>query len=213
MIGPNGLPHPGGHPRQGDTPADIGAGSNLSRRDGDRDPRRDADPQKGDRFGKALQKALAAQRTRPDDDPQPTALAFAPPLSVVPQAMPLPDAPPPSAPMAQHSQTIADRIDRYLRSAEAQSGLRDGQSMLIRLPTGPMGLSHVTVTMRDGVLQIALSMQAALTGAESQLALLGQAIAQRQPKLAFHLSLLDEDEDRPDPTEPFNPLMPQRKPG
>lgn len=211
MIGPNGLPHPGGHPRQGDTAADIGAGTNLTRRDADRDPRRDADPQKGDRFGKALQKALAAQRAPAEDDPQPVALALALPQQIAPQ--PLPDAQPAPAPVAQHGQTIADRIDRYLRSAEAQSGLRDGQSMTIRLPTGPMGLSHVTVTMRDGVLQIALAMQAATAGAQAQLSLLGQAIAQRQPKLAFHLSLLDEDDEGPAPTEPFNPLMPQRKPG
>lgn len=116
--------------------------------------------------------------------------------------------------MTRHSQSVAERIDRYLRSAEAQAGLRDGQAMVVKLPTGPMGLSQVTVTMQDGVLRIALSLDAAAAaGAQAQLAVLGQAIAQRQPKLAFELSVEDEDEGRPDQTEAFNPLMPQRKPG
>ena len=56
-------------------------------------------------------------------------------------------------------------------------------------------------------------MQATATGAQAQLALLDQAIAQRRPKLAFHLSLQDEDEDGPARSEPFNPLLPPRRTG
>lgn len=211
MIGPNGLPPSGGQLRQGDRTADAGIGSNLSRREGERDPRRDADAQKGDRFGKALHKALATRHPCEEEDRPATALPFVPVQA--PPAVALPEGAPPPAPVAEHGRSIAERIDRYLRSAEAQAGLRDGQSMVIRLPTGPMGLSQVTVTMQDGILRIALSMDAAAAGMQAQLVLLGQAIAQRQPKLAFHLALADEEERQADPEEPFNPLMPQRKPG
>ncbi len=170
--------------------------------------KRDADPRQGERFGKSLHKAIEAMRKpgAPDED-VPVAVAVNPlltPLAVTP-----PDAP--AVTRRADVQSVAERIDRYLRGADGAGSLKGVDGMVIRLPANAMGISHVTARMEGDVLHLLIGLDDPARNAamQAQIGQLGQVLAMRMQRLALRLTL-EAGEDATDETaaDRFNPLMP-----
>lgn len=170
---------------------DVGAELNLGGRDASRGGGAGADPRQGERFGKALQKAMAVQKPVPDDAVQ-GGVPMQPPM---PFAVAAPNGEPAVA-VPQAVQTVAERIEAYLRRVEGAGQLRAGEAMSVKLPANVLGVAQVTVQRVGDVLQVTLAMQsgaAALAGA--QVAQLGQALSQRLGRQAVELREEREERD------------------
>lgn len=185
---------------------------------GGRDPRhgqaRDSNPGQDDRFGRALQKAMAQTRPTAKDGPEDLPALSAAPLPLPPLPMLAPASLPAAEPARAPVDSIADRIDRYLRGAEGAQSLRQGEGMVVRLPANVLGVTEVSVKLQGDVLLVSIGIQAetaAAAGMQAQLALLGQALSLRQPRHSVRLALEDGDtaDPRAETDRPFNPLMPK----
>ena len=198
--------------------AELGGNLNPGGRGMQQGHARDGNPGQEDRFGRSLQKALASQASAPADRSDEQLAGGVGPVA------PLPFLPSPvhTAPMAETAplpvDSVAERINRYLRGAENGQALRQGEAMVVKLPANALGVTEVSVTLRGDVLLVSIGLQAeaaAENGLMSQIALLGQALSLRQPRHSVRVLLGDEEEGTPraDGTQDFNPLFPKGRIG
>ena len=212
---PPHLPPQGRDPQQ---TTDLGSGLNTGGRGTQQGAARDSNPRQEERFGRSLQKALALQLNAPKDGPEDQ------PVGGLATSIPLPFLTPTPSPTPEAQTTraavdsIAERIDRYIRGAESGQVLRQGEGMVVKLPPNILGVTEVSVKLRGDVLLVSIGLQAqaaAATGLHSQIALLGQALSLRQPRHQIRVETTEEDDGtiRSDVPRDFNPLFPKGRIG
>ncbi len=211
-AGPNLPPVTVSQPR-GQGRAETGVDLNLSGRELRHGAGHGADPRQREGFGRAMQRAKGQTDDAVPDVPVALPLsAFVP----VPGDAGAANGAAQAAAGQVHRtgedgpRAVAERIDRYLRGVEGAASLRQGEGMVVKLPPNALGVSQVSMRMVGDVMEVTLSMQAAVAaeiGMRAQLSQLGRELAQRQNRYGLRLLLDGEtvaEEERP----VFDPLRP-----